>query len=212
MAITFPLTLPTVTGIAQIDIIPNTVVSATTSPFTGTQKIQRQMGQWWESQVVLPPQSKINAPVWEAFILSLNGIEGTFLMGDPRYSEPRGGAKDTAGTPVADGAGQSGQTFNIRGVPNSVTGYLLAGDRIQLGAGITTRYHTVLADADSDGSGLISVDLWPRIRTGDEPIDGAAIVLVDPKCHFRLKSNRNPFSARPGPFTEISFGCREVLE
>ena len=43
----------------------------------------------------------------------------------------------------------------------SQTGILLTGDYIQLGTGLASRLHKVLADVNSDGGGNATFDIWP---------------------------------------------------
>lgn len=214
MALSYPLTFPDVTGVARVDFSSNTIVSSTRSIFSGATKTQKQPGQWWEAAITLPPLDADESAVWKAFIASLNGVEHTFLLGDPQYTGPRGAAASTPGTPVVKGASQLGQTLEIDGAPNNVTGYLKAWDYIQIGSGSDARLHAILVDADSDGSGNVTLELFPEIRAGEDPSDNAAIVLTDPVGNFRLTQNHVPFPAAPsggGTITEISFNAWTAL-
>lgn len=174
MTITYPLTLPNL-GIARIEMrgIERSAISA--SPFTGSQQVMKHSGQWWEADVTLPPLKRDEAEIWIAFLLSLRGHYGTFTMGDPMGATPQGSASTTPGTPLVNGASQTGATLTIDGCPASATGYLKAGDYIQLGYGTSTRLHKVVADVDTDASGGATLDIWPSIRTA--PADNATVIV-----------------------------------
>ena len=83
MAETYPLALPTHTGIAQIRLLARDVVGISTSPFNLKQQVYRHQGQRWEADITLPPMSRADAEQWAAFLLRLRGSYGTFLLGDP---------------------------------------------------------------------------------------------------------------------------------
>lgn len=103
------------------------------------------------------------------------------------------------GTPVVDGAGQTGSSLNVRGLTASSTGVYKAGDNITLNvtyavnsvSGDTLsdlRQFTILNDVNSDGAGKAALNIYPPIAVvGDPakpnpyatcsvtPADGAAI-------------------------------------
>ena len=85
MAITYPLTMPSATQISRVTMRPRTKVAMTMSEFTGKQQVQKHQGQWWEAEVSLPPMLRDDAEDWLAFLTKLNGMEGTFLFGDPAF-------------------------------------------------------------------------------------------------------------------------------
>ena len=189
MAISFPLTFPTVTGIASATLRKRSVVSVTGSPFTGIEQTQVFPGQWWEAEITLPPfTSRASFETWNTFLISLNGKEGTFLFGDPAGTSPRGVG---TGTPLVKGASQSGGALITDGWTVSQTGILLAGDWFQLGSGSSTRLYKVLTDANSDGSGNATFDIWPDLRGDQIPADNATIVVSSAKGLFRLSTNEH---------------------
>lgn len=192
MAITYPLSLPTSIGIEQITLRAVNAVSTTQSIFTYRQQVVSYAGQRWEASIRIPPLRKDVMEEWVAFLVSLKGQTGTFLLNDPNNTSPRGTASTTPGTPVVNGASQTGDTLNISGLPVSETGYLLPGDYIQLGSGSSSRLHKVLTSTDTDGSGLATVDIWPSILTA--PVNGSSVVLTDAKGLFRLNSNMSEWT------------------
>jgi hypothetical protein len=206
MAITYPLTLPSHTGIRNITLRAVNTVGLTQSPFTYAQQAVAHSGQRWEVDVTLPAMNRSDAEQWVAFLISLRGQLGTFTLGDPVGASPRGSA---GGTPLVNGASQIGGTLNIDGCTASQTGWLKAGDYIQLGTAGSATLHKVLADVDSNGSGQVSLDLWPYIRTA--PSDNASVTLSNTVGRFRLASNIQNWSIRETALYGITFGGVEAI-
>lgn len=185
MTISYPLSLPASDCRAKISLTAHNVSEMTRSRFTMEQQVFAHSGQVWMATVTLPPLYADDAKAWIAWLVSLRGSVGTFLMGDPVSATPRGSA---GGTPLVNGAGQTGTTLAIDGATASQTGWLKAGDHIQLGSGTTSRLHMVLQDVDTDGSGNASIDIWPSLRSS--PADNAALTLTSPMTKWRLMSGQ----------------------
>lgn len=209
MAETYPLALPTVTGIAKVRMVARDTVGVSASPFTGKQQVYRHPAQMWEADITLPAMKRDEAETWNAFLLRLRGQFGTFLLGDPNGATPRGSAASSAGTPRVRGANQTGDELNIDGLPISTTGYLKAGDYIQLGTASDSTLHKVLEDVNSNSSGQATLNLWPRVRTA--PADNALITVSDAKGVFRLSSNESGWDINEASIYGVTFGAVEAL-
>ncbi len=209
MAITYPLSTPTNKTIAGIRLTARNVVGVSTSPFSFKQQTYQFSGQRWEADITLPQMNRENAEEWVAFLMKLYGQKGTFLLGDPLGGTARGSASSAAGTPVVNGASQTGDTLAIDGLPASATGYLKAGDYIQLGSAATAQLYKVLNDANSNGSGEATLDVWPNLRSS--PSDGATVVVANAKGVFRLASNEANWNINNLAFYGITFGAVESL-
>ena len=208
MAITYPLTFPT-SGVASINLMARNVIGSTSSPFNLKQQIHKHAGQRWEADISLPPMKRAQAEVWISFFMKLYGSYGTFTMGDPNAATPRGTAASTAGTPVVNGASQTGDTLNIDGLPTSETGYLLAGDYIQLGTGTSAQLYKVLDDVDTNASGEAALTIWPDLRSS--PSDGATVVVSSAVGLFRLGTNVTDWQINQAGFYSMTFGAVEAL-
>jgi len=209
MAETYPLTLPTHTGVSQVEITASNVVAISESPFTLSQQVVRHAGERWSAIITIPPVKRVDAEYWNSFFLRLRGKFGTFLLGDPSSATPRGSASATPGTPLVNGGSQTGNELNIDGLPTSVTGYLLAGDYIQLGSGSTARLYKVLQDVNSNASGQATLNLWPNLRTS--PTDNSAVVVSNARGVFRLSANDATWSVNNAGLYSISFAAMESL-
>lgn len=205
---TYPLTAPD-TGIARISIIARTAVAISSSPFTYTQQVVRHQGEMLEMDVRLPRLSRDKAEDWIGFLLMLRGQFGTFLLGDPSAKTPRGSASITPGSPIVNGAGQTGDILNVSGLPVSATGYLLAGDYIQLGSAATATLHKVLSNVNSDGAGLASIEVFPKLRTA--PVDASVVVVANTVGNWRLASNETEWSVDEATTFGITFGAIESI-
>lgn len=206
MAITYPLAMPTNKRIRSIELRATNAVAYARSPFTFGGQAFAYSGQMWQADVTLPSMRRADAEQWIAWLIALRGSLGTFLLGDPLGCTARG---TPTGTPLVAGAGQTGGTLNIDGATSSVTGWLKAGDYIQLGTGASARLHKVLQDANSNGSGEVSLDLWPHIRTA--PADNGAVIVSNAKGLFRLSSNEQSWSINEASIYGLTFGAMEVV-
>ena len=209
MAETYPLSFPTQTGIAQVQITATDVVSVTESPFTLSQQVVRHAGARWSAAITIPPVKRSDSEYWNSFLLRLRGRFGTFLLGDPNAATPRGSAATAAGTPVVNGVSQTGNELDIDGLPASATGYLLAGDYVQIGSGSLARLYKVLEDVNSNASGEATLNLWPDLRSS--PADNAAIIVNNARGVFRLASNEAAWTINNAGFYSISFAAVEAI-
>lgn len=188
MPITYPITLPFATrGANGITITPVNVAGAQQSPFSSVEQVQVGTGQKWQAEVSLPPMIRTSgAPEWFAALTSLNGPEGTFYLGDTANKTPRGVA---TGTPVVNGAGQTGYDLSTRGWTPSVTNIMRAGDWLQVNTGSSSRLYMVMKDANSDSSGNATLTIWPKVRQQPSaPADGTTIIASSAVGVFRLQA------------------------
>lgn len=206
MSISYPINIPTHVDANAITLRTVNSVATSMSPFSNKQQVVAHSGQLWEAEVTLPPMDRADAEQWVAFLVSLRGMLGTFLMGDPSGVTPRGSA---GGTPIVKGANQTGDILLIDGATASQTGYLKSGDYLQVGAGATASLHKVLADVNSDSSGNVNIDIWPSIKTA--PTDNSTVVLSSAKGLFRLISNETSWNITAASIYGITFGARQAL-
>lgn len=208
MAISYPLSLPTSIGIAQIELRATNAVAISRSPFTFSTQVHAYTGQSWQADVTLPSIRRDLAEDWVAWLLSLRGQLGTFYLGDPNAVTPRGSARDTD-TVFTSAAVSSGSSIAVDSAPTSITGYLKAGDYIQVGTGTARQLFKVLADVDTNSLGEATIDVWPNVRTSIA--NNSLITVENAKGLFRLSSNEQTYSINEASFYGISFGAMEAL-
>ena len=182
-------TMPTSPRIQSVVFRMASRNAISTSPFTFQQQVIAHQGQRWEVDVSLPPMRRDQAAAWLAWLAKLDGTLHTFNVGDPMNASPQGSA---GGTPLVAGASQTGASINIDGCATSQTGWLKAGDYIQLGAAADARLYMVTDDVDTNASGEATVNIWPQIRTA--PSDNASVIVSNTVGTFRLSSDASTWS------------------
>ncbi len=145
-------------------------------PFKGSISTADRDGEHWRVQCAYEQLAGQRRRVLEAFLLKLNGSQHRFRMRDWSYTRAGAGG----GAPLVFGAGQTGKNLNIDGGPVSQVGWLLAGDKIQVGDFL----HIVDADVDTDAGGLATIIVTPRIFVA--PNDNDAIEIDTPTNLFVL--------------------------
>lgn len=203
--ITYPINLPYRPRQRSITLTPVNIVGIAASEFTGAQQVQKHDGEYWQVDISMPPMTRNDGQIWDAFCTKLNGRLGTFLMG---MDNAMRGLGDLSGNPVVNGDGQSGGTLNITGATPSIENWAHAGDYIQLGSGASSRLHKVLDNASTDDQGNASINIWPRLRRS--PNDGDIVVVENTKGVFRLTDNIS-VSIQEANIYGFSFSAVEVI-
>lgn len=194
MAINYPLALPTVTGVRSIELQATNAVAVSRSPFTFASQVHAYSGQMWSAGLTLPPMKLTEARQWTAWLTSLRGQYGSFLLGDTSCSQISGTA--TSAT-VTGSAGDN--TINV-----TMTGTILAGDMIQIGTNSDATLHKVLVDQSGDGN----LEVWPALRTDRTAV---ALTLTNARGVFRLASNDVAWSVDEASIYGISFSAVEKI-
>jgi hypothetical protein len=183
VTITYPLAFPGYQFVSSCSFIPRSIVGMNKSPYTASQQVYLHQGQLWEGEFSIVRMNRANHSLFKTFFGQLFGPYGTFLLGDPDATSPRGVA---TGTPLVDGASQTGSELVTDGWTASTESILCAGDYIQLGTGLYTRMHMLTEEADSDSAGASTLKIFPCLRTS--PADNDPITLESCKCLCRLTS------------------------
>jgi hypothetical protein len=207
MAITYPVSLPTVEGIAEITLTAQNVVGTTESPFTFAQQTFKHPGERWTATVTITPSQRDRIEPWIAFLASLRGKLGTFLLGDPSGTTPRGSL--ATGTVLVNGAQDAqSETISIDGLPTSTNNLLLPGDYLQLGSGSTASLHKVLVAVNSNSGGQADVEIWPAVRR--DLVDNEAVTYLNTVGRFRLAQDVS-WSIGSDTRFSTSFTCVEAF-
>lgn len=211
MAITFPRSLLDDGKFKTVSWRQIDVAADMASPFTGKSQVVVWPGQWLACTLTLVAMNRRQMQRWDAWIASLQGPVGTFLMPDTARLEPLGTAAETPDViPLVKGAGQSGDTLEIDGCPEDEEGYLIAGDLFQVGEGVNSRLHKLLEDVNVDAYGEAELHFWPDLRYS--PADNAPITLIRPCGLFHRTSGITEWVSVPGGVTsERSLDVKERL-
>ncbi len=171
------ITMPTTTAFESSSFYLETNTQTFESPIAKTVKTQELSGQRWRATWTLPQMTKANAASWIAFFLKLKGMSETFTASDPDWQTNLGA---WSGTPLVNGAGQTGNTLLIDGASLSVTGWGKAGDYFN----VNSKLYRLTADCNSNGSGEVTLEFEPPIYVA--PADNAAITKNPATVQMRL--------------------------
>lgn len=203
MAINYPLAIPN-HNFASMSMRLRRANAMTESVFTLQQQVYQYTGAVWEAEIKLPPMKYADARQWEAFILALRGMRGTFTMGNPLNTNASG----TVSGASFDGA------HSVRATEISITGgganaTVLAGDTFQIGTGADSRIHMVVQSVTLDGSGAGIIDIEPPLRTG--VADATSLDFTLPKGVWRLSSNDIGWDINQASLYGFTIPCIEAL-
>jgi len=167
MAISYPRTFITPNNLTGFRISRVKSQGMSRAPTSGVMQVYDYYGGWWELECALPPMKRADAAPWQAFLTSLNGMEGSFNAGDPLAATRLG---------TASGSWTATGSIRAKTVTLSGTGTLKAGDYIT----IASRYlHQILADGTAGGS----FDIWPPLRAA---ASSAAVTYSSPYARWVL--------------------------
>ncbi len=144
------------------------------SPLVAAQQTLDRGGQKWRLTLTFSNKITDDRAVLMALIVGLRGRAGRVEV--QAWDNPRRGAY--GGTPLVDGAAQTGGTIDIKGCSNNITNWIRAGDYFALAESGVGQMKMAVADASSDGAGLITaLQFEPRIRV--TPPDNSAVAVDD---------------------------------
>lgn len=205
----YPIALPSPFRVQILNLGFQANVAVGESPYSYVQEVQIHQGQRWAIHVACPPLERADADQVVAFLMLLNGREGTFLCGDPSAASPRG---LWAGTPIVDNGSPNltlirQNQLPLRGLTASTT--IKAGDMFQLGSGSAARLYRNLIDATAGGTGRVTLTVWPNLQS--EPNDGDSVVTSAPKGVFRMSENDQAWSVSVARHYGINFSAMSVV-
>ncbi len=157
---------------------------------SGAIQKQQQMPDHWALVLELDNLSGADRAALQAFLLKVGAGDHNFTVQDHSYTRRGSGA----GTPLINGASQTGNSIVTDGWTNSATGVLLAGDLIQVRNQLVM---VTTASVDANGSGQATIDVVPAVRIA--PSDNSAIVTATPTGIFKLTSPEIGWAQGPGP-------------
>ena len=191
---TFPAITPTTN---TFELVANT--RAFRSPLTNAIQTSSRKGSLWRATLQFNNLSTDDRKVMQAFLVKLNGQEHRFQLHDHSHT-PRGAG---GGTLRVNGASQSGTSLVCDGATANVSNYLRAGDYISF----NNELHMVVADANSDSSGNITLSIAPPIRK--TPADDAIIDYAAPVSGIFMLSGRAAWNTSPGIISNYSIEAVE---
>jgi len=182
---------------SQIQLLSNT--TRFVSPFTGFVQTLDRGGERWLMTLSFQNLTGDDRAVITAFGTRLNGSQHRFTL--KNHGANNRGA--FGGTPLVAGADQLGASINIDGATSSVTNWIRAGDFFA----VNGELKQCVSDADSDGSGNVTIEFRPRLRSA--PADNAAITTADATGTFLLADNAFQWTNSGGPISNLTLQALE---
>lgn len=161
-------------------------------------------GQRWRATYTLPKMNKSQVAEWIAFFMKCKGRTEKFTASDPDWKTNLGAWR---GTPLVNGASQTGNSLIIDGCTASITNWGRAGDYFN----VNSELKRLTANVTTNGSGQVTLSFEPPLRTS--PADNAAITCNPATCTMIMvsdtggewNSNQNKI------YDEKSFAAYEVF-
>ncbi len=166
MAISFPITMPTIRRPSRMRFTPIKADGETIDPFSFATQTFEFPGERWQVEVALLIMPRSAAQVWIAALVSMRGKIGSINLYDPGWAK-----QGTASGSISASGSARARTVSLTGG----SGTFKAGDFIT----INSRYlHQILADGTVGGS----FDIWPALRAAAS----GTIVYTNPYGRFVL--------------------------
>ncbi|MEF7904243.1 hypothetical protein U9396_04810 [Escherichia coli] len=170
------------------------------SPFNGASQTVRYPGTRWVCSLTFNNLSDDKSRRLDSLIAELDGEYGRVKIHDWGR-----GWRTPAGSPVVNGANQTGTELQTSGWTHGVV-VLERGDYIT----VNDELKIVTADVTSTSTGTATVTFAPMLRWS--PPDGAAIEVAKPYGIFKLKDNQQGAGNRvPGVFTSYTLELEEAF-
>lgn len=142
------------------------------------------------------------API-QAFVIAQRGQWDSFTMVLPGHKAPQGAA---TGTPLVNGAVQSGRSLLTDGWTPGTAGILKAGDFIGIAG--QSKVYMVTADANSDAAGNATLTIEPALM--GSPADNAALVVRNVPFTLALASDTLEMAVQPPVLYNFSLSLVEA--
>ena len=183
----------------QLSSIDPTSISISQS---GKRFAEKLPGHIWMIKATYPPLEDDDFWTLYAFALKQRGKYGTFTVQIPKTNRGSYG-----GTPLVDGASQTGATLDVKGGTPNITGWAKAGDIFNIAG--TTKVYLITDDADTDGSGNVTLNLMANLM--DSPADSAALTFSGVNFTMYFAKDEQITSVQPGGFYSFDVDMIEAL-
>lgn len=169
------------------------------SPLTNAIQTSSRKGSLWKASLQFTNLSGDDRREMQAFVVKLNGQQHRFTLHDHSYTRRGAGG----GTLLINGGTQSGTSLVCDGATASVNNYLRAGDYISF----NNELHMVIADANSDSSGNITLSIAPPIRK--TAADNTVVDYLTPVSGVFMLAGPASWDTQPGIISSFTIEAVE---
>ena len=166
---------------------------------SGAIQVAQRAGQRWAVTLEFGTLASNDRSVLQAFVIQVLGLADNFTLTPHDYSA-RGAF---GGTPLVNGASQTGNSLAVDGCSASISNWIRAGDFFQVG----NELKMATEDASTNASGEITISFVPELRAA--PADDAVITTSTPSGVFRFVRPRMGWSSRPAFISSMTIECIE---
>ena len=168
------------------------------------QQVRSRGGQRWKIELGYQNLPRASSEAFEAFVMALRGQYNTCTLVVPGASDAPQGT--WPGSPVLNGANQSGRSILLRGFTAGQTGVAKAGDYVTFAGDL--KVYKVVADANSDGSGLATLSIEPALMI-TSLADGAAVTSTNVAFTVAATADTLDFALSPPAFRAFTASFME---
>ena len=160
-------------------------------------------GQYWRMRASFPPMTRAQfAPIY-AFVIAQRGRYESFSIVPAVISTGQG---SPSGTPLVNGADQTGRSLVTNGWSNSIA-IFKAADYLKIAG--NDKVYMVTADVSSNGSGEASIAIEPALVAS--PANDAAITHSSVPFTVALRSGIQEFATGTNGLFTFEIDFEEVL-
>ena len=170
---------------------------------SGRRQARQTHGQYFKMTATFPPMTRAQFAPIHAFVLKQRGQYESFQVIPPVVGV---GLGSPAGTPLVNGADQTGRTIVTDGWSNSIV-IFKAGDYLKFAN--HDKVYTVTADVSSSGAGAATIAIEPALITS--PATDSAITYTSVPFTVALTSRVQEFSTGTTGLFEFEIDLEEVL-
>lgn len=167
-------------------------------------QVRTRGAQRWGIRMSWSPMRRNLFAQFQGFLLSQRGQADTFTTTLPGYTAPQG---TWPGTPLVNGASQTGRSIIMDGFTASQTGVAKCGDLLKFAG--HTKVYMITADANSNGSGQATLSIEPALVAS--PADNEAIVTSNVPFTVALASDSLDTNLSPGVLFTLEIDMVEVF-
>jgi len=195
-------TLPTSPAFSALNIrsVQPTFVSRTIS---GRRQARQIAGQFWTMTATFPPMTRAQFAPIDAFIMKQRGQYESFQVIPPVLNA---GLGSPAGTPLVNGADQTGRSVVTDGWSNSIV-IFKAGDYLKFAN--HDKVYSVTADVTSSGAGAATIAIEPPLVTS--PANDSAITYTSVPFTVALTSGLQEFATGTTGLFSFELDLEEVI-
>lgn len=197
--------IPTTKNPSKIKIVSHypTIISVSHSL---KKQVRSRGGQRWMIEYEYPVLTRVQFSELFAFLLKQRGRYDTFTISPPTVATPQGGIP---GSPIVQGANQTGRSVVTDGWGTTQSNVLVAGDFIKFANHSKVYMITANASSNGTGTGEATLSIEPALITS--PADNSAITVSSVPFTVSLADDNLESEVSMPEFYNLKLGFIETM-